>query len=135
MKLTRHCLGNINKMLDFYSQFNPSPLSIKQFIDFGEFSLLALDASHAFLLVTSHARCLRSPDVRRRSLFLFPGRLDLSTEKHRIPWRAYVPFVSRGSFSLFLSLSRLLRRLSAIDREERRPNFERNFVIHVSKLI
>lgn len=23
-------------MLDFYSQFNPSPLSIKQFIDFGE---------------------------------------------------------------------------------------------------
>jgi hypothetical protein len=23
-------------MLDFYSQFNPSPLSIKQFLDFGE---------------------------------------------------------------------------------------------------
>ncbi|XP_053593971.1 pyruvate dehydrogenase (acetyl-transferring) kinase, mitochondrial [Microplitis demolitor] len=35
MKLTRRCLGNITKMLDFYSQFNPSPLSIKQFIDFG----------------------------------------------------------------------------------------------------
>ncbi|KAG5308027.1 PDK dehydrogenase, partial [Acromyrmex insinuator] len=35
MKLTRNCLGNIGKMLDFYSQFNPSPLSIKQFIDFG----------------------------------------------------------------------------------------------------
>uniref|UniRef100_U5EZ53 Protein-serine/threonine kinase n=1 Tax=Corethrella appendiculata TaxID=1370023 RepID=U5EZ53_9DIPT len=28
-------LANITKMLDFYSQFNPSPLSIKQFIDFG----------------------------------------------------------------------------------------------------
>ncbi|KAL5274853.1 PDK2 family protein [Megaselia abdita] len=27
---------NIPKMLDFYSQFNPSPLSIKQFIDFGQ---------------------------------------------------------------------------------------------------
>jgi len=27
--------GKINKMLDFYAQFNPSPLSIKQFIDFG----------------------------------------------------------------------------------------------------
>lgn len=26
---------NIMKMLDFYSQFNPSPLSIKKFIDFG----------------------------------------------------------------------------------------------------
>ncbi|KAJ1519608.1 hypothetical protein ONE63_004882 [Megalurothrips usitatus] len=26
---------NLNKMLDFYSQFNPSPLSIKQFMDFG----------------------------------------------------------------------------------------------------
>lgn len=25
------------KLLDFYSQFNPSPLSIKQFIDFGEY--------------------------------------------------------------------------------------------------
>ncbi|CAD6239468.1 GSCOCG00008703001-RA-CDS [Cotesia congregata] len=35
MRLTRRCLGNITKMLDFYSQFNPSPLSIKQFIDFG----------------------------------------------------------------------------------------------------
>lgn len=38
MKLTRNCLSNIGKMLDFYSQFNPSPLSIKQFIDFGECS-------------------------------------------------------------------------------------------------
>uniref|UniRef100_A0A1A9WQJ8 Protein-serine/threonine kinase n=1 Tax=Glossina brevipalpis TaxID=37001 RepID=A0A1A9WQJ8_9MUSC len=28
--------SNITKMLDFYSQFNPSPLSIKQFIDFGQ---------------------------------------------------------------------------------------------------
>ncbi|XP_034940326.1 pyruvate dehydrogenase (acetyl-transferring) kinase, mitochondrial isoform X2 [Chelonus insularis] len=35
MKLTRKCFGNITKMLDYYSQFNPSPLSIKQFIDFG----------------------------------------------------------------------------------------------------
>ncbi|XP_011496425.1 PREDICTED: pyruvate dehydrogenase (acetyl-transferring) kinase, mitochondrial [Ceratosolen solmsi marchali] len=35
MKLTQRCFGNIAKMLDFYSQFNPSPLSIKQFIDFG----------------------------------------------------------------------------------------------------
>ncbi|XP_011309225.1 pyruvate dehydrogenase (acetyl-transferring) kinase, mitochondrial [Fopius arisanus] len=35
MRITRKCLGNITKMLDFYSQFNPSPLSIKQFIDFG----------------------------------------------------------------------------------------------------
>ncbi|XP_015127283.1 pyruvate dehydrogenase (acetyl-transferring) kinase, mitochondrial [Diachasma alloeum] len=35
MRITHRCLGNITKMLDFYSQFNPSPLSIKQFIDFG----------------------------------------------------------------------------------------------------
>ncbi|XP_063228794.1 pyruvate dehydrogenase (acetyl-transferring) kinase, mitochondrial isoform X2 [Bacillus rossius redtenbacheri] len=35
MKLSQKALGNIHKMLDFYSQFNPSPLSIKQFIDFG----------------------------------------------------------------------------------------------------
>lgn len=28
--------ASVHKMLDFYSQFNPSPLSIKQFIDFGK---------------------------------------------------------------------------------------------------
>jgi len=34
MKLTR-VLRSLAKMVDTYSQFNPSPLSIKQFIDFG----------------------------------------------------------------------------------------------------
>jgi pyruvate dehydrogenase kinase 2/3/4 len=39
-----HCRLNLNKLLDMkslklldhYSQFNPSPLSIKQFIEFGQ---------------------------------------------------------------------------------------------------
>ncbi|XP_055693032.1 pyruvate dehydrogenase (acetyl-transferring) kinase, mitochondrial [Lutzomyia longipalpis] len=35
MRLTRPVFVYAKKMLDFYSQFNPSPLSIKQFIDFG----------------------------------------------------------------------------------------------------
>ncbi|XP_068083693.1 pyruvate dehydrogenase (acetyl-transferring) kinase, mitochondrial [Anabrus simplex] len=35
MRTSRCMLANVTKMLDFYSQFNPSPLSIKQFIDFG----------------------------------------------------------------------------------------------------
>ncbi|XP_019878020.2 pyruvate dehydrogenase (acetyl-transferring) kinase, mitochondrial [Aethina tumida] len=35
MKLTPKRLQTAAKMLDFYSQFNPSPLSIKKFIDFG----------------------------------------------------------------------------------------------------
>ncbi|XP_044745480.1 pyruvate dehydrogenase (acetyl-transferring) kinase, mitochondrial [Coccinella septempunctata] len=35
MRLTVRHFQNISKMLDFYSQFNPSPLSIKKFIDFG----------------------------------------------------------------------------------------------------
>ncbi|XP_072387695.1 pyruvate dehydrogenase (acetyl-transferring) kinase, mitochondrial isoform X1 [Diabrotica undecimpunctata] len=35
MKVSPKCFQNIAKMLDFYSQFNPSPLSIKKFIDFG----------------------------------------------------------------------------------------------------
>jgi len=35
MKLQTVRWSNISKMLDFYSQFNPSPLSIKQFMDFG----------------------------------------------------------------------------------------------------
>lgn len=36
MRLSPKVLANITKMLDFYSQFNPSPLSIKKFIDFGK---------------------------------------------------------------------------------------------------
>ncbi|KAK7792147.1 hypothetical protein R5R35_000414 [Gryllus longicercus] len=35
MRISTTTFSNIAKMLDFYSQFNPSPLSIKQFIDFG----------------------------------------------------------------------------------------------------
>lgn len=29
-------MASLAKMLDFYSGFNPSPLSIKQFMDFGK---------------------------------------------------------------------------------------------------
>lgn len=36
MKLTPRYCTTVAKMLDFYSQFNPSPLSIKKFIDFGK---------------------------------------------------------------------------------------------------
>ncbi|XP_063631525.1 pyruvate dehydrogenase (acetyl-transferring) kinase, mitochondrial [Cydia splendana] len=35
MRLAGTIFSNVTKMLDFYAQFNPSPLSIKQFIDFG----------------------------------------------------------------------------------------------------
>ncbi|CAG9804761.1 unnamed protein product [Chironomus riparius] len=35
MRLNSSFFNKIGKMLDFYSQFNPSPLSIKQFLDFG----------------------------------------------------------------------------------------------------
>lgn len=37
MRLNKIFFNKIGKMLDFYSQFNPSPLSIKQFMDFGEY--------------------------------------------------------------------------------------------------
>lgn len=36
MRISPKYYQSIAKMLDFYSQFNPSPLSIKKFIDFGE---------------------------------------------------------------------------------------------------
>lgn len=36
MRLFVPRFASIQKVLDFYSQFNPSPLSIKQFIDFGK---------------------------------------------------------------------------------------------------
>ncbi|XP_020712677.1 pyruvate dehydrogenase (acetyl-transferring) kinase, mitochondrial isoform X2 [Ceratitis capitata] len=36
MRLFPVRLSNITRMLDMYSQFNPSPLSIKQFMDFGQ---------------------------------------------------------------------------------------------------
>uniref|UniRef100_A0A224XDQ5 Protein-serine/threonine kinase n=1 Tax=Panstrongylus lignarius TaxID=156445 RepID=A0A224XDQ5_9HEMI len=35
MRLTPKQFSNLSKMIDFYSQFNPSPLSIKHFVDFG----------------------------------------------------------------------------------------------------
>ncbi|XP_077299214.1 pyruvate dehydrogenase kinase isoform X3 [Arctopsyche grandis] len=35
MRVVAPLWSHLAKMLDFYSQFNPSPLSIKQFIDFG----------------------------------------------------------------------------------------------------
>lgn len=36
MKLTNLLRSNVNLMLDYYSRFNPSPLSIKKFMDFGQ---------------------------------------------------------------------------------------------------
>ena len=37
MKLTVvRLFSGLTKMVDFYAQFNPSPLSIKHFVDFGK---------------------------------------------------------------------------------------------------
>lgn len=36
MRLRSIRLNKISQMLDYYSNFNPSPLSIKQFLDFGK---------------------------------------------------------------------------------------------------
>lgn len=33
----RFSSANFQKLLDYYSQYNPTPMSIKQFIDFGKF--------------------------------------------------------------------------------------------------
>lgn len=38
MRVSNRLFAKVNKMVDFYAQFNPSPLSIKQFIDFGKLS-------------------------------------------------------------------------------------------------
>jgi len=35
MRLTAHLRSSLSRMLEYYSHFNPSPLSVKQFIDFG----------------------------------------------------------------------------------------------------
>lgn len=37
MRLKSIRLNKISQMLDYYSNFNPSPLSIKQFLDFGKY--------------------------------------------------------------------------------------------------
>lgn len=36
MKLTKVLSSNVSLLLDYYSRFNPSPLSIKKFMDFGQ---------------------------------------------------------------------------------------------------
>jgi len=48
MRVSAKVSANITKMVDFYSQFNPSPLSIKQFIDFGKL-YTHLFCLHSFL--------------------------------------------------------------------------------------
>lgn len=49
MRLQSFCFNKIGKMLDFYSQFNPSPLSIKQFLDFGEWTIFKCISWAAFM--------------------------------------------------------------------------------------
>lgn len=49
MKLTAKCCSTLAKMLDFYSQFNPSPLSIKKFIDFGEWKCFIYFITNVFV--------------------------------------------------------------------------------------
>ena len=38
MRLTAHLRSSLSRMLEYYSHFNPSPLSVKQFIDFGKYN-------------------------------------------------------------------------------------------------
>lgn len=35
MRLTRSMFGKVGKLIDSYSNYNPSPLSLKKFADFG----------------------------------------------------------------------------------------------------
>ncbi len=35
MRLTRSLFSNVTKLIDTYSNYNPSPLSLKKFADFG----------------------------------------------------------------------------------------------------
>lgn len=53
MRVTKFFFAKVNKMVDFYAQFNPSPLSIKQFIDFGKLITFSLFYSmHSILLLS-----------------------------------------------------------------------------------
>ena len=47
---------NLARSLDYYSHFNPSPLSIKQFIDFGKF----LAFIYPFIVLVRRAACTKT---------------------------------------------------------------------------
>ncbi len=52
MRLTAN-VRTLSRMLDHYSHFNPSPLSVKQFIDFGKKKLqLFVDTLYYYLICT-----------------------------------------------------------------------------------
>lgn len=40
MKLFKYLLKNVSPKIEYYSRFSPSPMSIKQFLDFGKYTLL-----------------------------------------------------------------------------------------------
>lgn len=42
---------NVPKHIDYYAKFSPSPLSMKQFLDFGEFKILLQNILNAILLI------------------------------------------------------------------------------------
>ena len=54
MRLSLALFKDIVKSLDYYSKFNPSPLSIKQLIDFGKYFLYLLSPRKESKLVFNH---------------------------------------------------------------------------------
>ena len=51
MRLTAN-IRNLSRMLDHYSHFNPSPLSVKQFIDFGKITTFWSAAIYYYSICT-----------------------------------------------------------------------------------
>lgn len=46
-------LANVPKHIDHFSKFSPSPLSMKQFLDFGELLLKIIRIGYSFLSLSS----------------------------------------------------------------------------------
>ena len=86
MRLNSLHLNKIGKMLDFYSQFNPSPLSIKQFYEFGKyiycnfFREKAPLAAAPLKVLLTFCNCSTKSPLSKNPLF-FSGVSSMSLQK------------------------------------------------------
>lgn len=56
----------VPKQIERYSRFSPSPLSIKQFLDFGEYGAAGPHGRHGPCGSGTRSRCLRGPPLQPR---------------------------------------------------------------------
>lgn len=79
-------LANVPKHIDHFSKFSPSPLSMKQFLDFGEWvSFMFTKCLHILIMCTLHSMSLRCSTLSLQRFVQGAGRMMKEQSSHLIP--------------------------------------------------